>query len=208
MATTYARPSVGSEPGTGPVYDGFISYSHAADDLLAPRLRAALHQIGFSRRTGWLLEEQAGHLPSRRLTGGEVAMLAMGQGEILVTVLQSAVMASVFANTGWLVEPWVVRAVDGRPKVRRTSRRRIGWSAETIETVRGGMEAVVRSPFGTAHHRAFSSLIEIAGKTGTAQTHRPGQTHGWFVGFCPVEEPRAAMAIVTEHGGAGGELPA
>lgn len=172
------------------------------------RLRAALHQMGFSRRTGWPLEEQAGHLPSRRLTGGEVAMLAMGQGEILVTVLQSAVMASVFASNGWLVEPWVVRAVDGRPKVRRISRRRIGWSAETIQTVRRGMEAVVRDPFGTAHHRAFSSLIEIAGKTGTAQTHLPGQSHGWFVGFCPVDEPRAAMAIVTEHGGSGGDLPA
>ncbi len=45
MATTDARTSVGSDPGTGPVYDGFISYSHAADDLLAPRLQAGLQRF-------------------------------------------------------------------------------------------------------------------------------------------------------------------
>ena len=42
MATTDARTSVGIDPGTGPAYDGFMSYSHAADDLLAPRLQAGL----------------------------------------------------------------------------------------------------------------------------------------------------------------------
>ena len=45
MATTDARTSVGGDPGTGPVYDGFMSYSHAADDLLAPRLQAGLQRF-------------------------------------------------------------------------------------------------------------------------------------------------------------------
>ena len=45
MATTDARTSVGSDPGTGLVYDGFISYSHAADDLLAPRLQSGLQRF-------------------------------------------------------------------------------------------------------------------------------------------------------------------
>ena len=134
-------------------------------------------------------------------------MLAIGQGEILVTVLQAAVMAGVFANNGWLLEPWVVRSVADRELPHRAARRRIGWSAATIEAVRAGMQAVVGDPDGTGH-RAFSERVTIAGKTGTAQTHIPGQSHGWFVGFCPVERPRAAMAIVVEHGGSGGELPA
>ena len=82
-----------------------------------------------------------------------------------------------------------------------------GWSQETLDTVRLGMEAVVRDAAGTGH-RAFHPLVSIAGKTGTAQTHRPGQPHGWFVGFCPVDKPRVAMAIVAEHGGSGGDLPA
>lgn len=171
------------------------------------RLRAALEAVGLSRRTGWPLEEQRGHLPDRRLTEGEVAMLAMGQGEVLVTVLQVAVMAAAFANQGWLVEPWVVRDVAHRPTPQRPSRRRIPWSPEAMATVRAGMEAVVRDPDGTGH-RAFTPLVSVAGKTGTAQTHLPGQPHGWFVGFCPVDHPRAAMAVLAEHGGSGGDLPA
>lgn len=171
------------------------------------RLRVALEQMGFSRVTGWPLEEQPGHLPQRRLTEGEVAMLAIGQGEILVTALQSAVMASAFANNGWLVEPWVVRSVADRELSRHPSRHRVGWSAATIDAVRAGMQAVVGDPDGTGH-RAFSPSVAIAGKTGTAQTYIPGKSHGWFVGFCPVERPRVAMAIVVEHGGSGGDLPA
>jgi len=141
------------------------------------------------------------------MTEGEVALLAMGQGEVLITVLQSAIMAGAVANQGWLVEPWVVRDVAGRPTPGRPARRRLGWSDATIGAVRAGMEAVVRDPAGTGY-RALSPVVTVAGKTGTAQTYLPDQPHGWFVGYCPVEQPRAAMAIVTEHGGAGGDLPA
>jgi penicillin-binding protein 2 len=171
------------------------------------RLRAAMEKMGFSRQTGWPLEEQSGHLPQRRLTQGEVALLSIGQGEILVTTLQGAVMAGAFANRGWLVEPWVVSSIADRPAAHRPSRHRLGWSAETIDAVCMGMRAVVSDASGTGH-RAFSPLVSIAGKTGTAQTHVPESPHGWFVGFCPVDHPRVAMAIVAEHGGAGGDLPA
>jgi len=203
------------------------------------RLQAALGHVGFSRRTGWPLDEQAGYLPQRRLTEGEVALLAMGQGEVLITPLQAAVVVSAFANGGRLVEPWIVRAVADRPLGPKTKPRRLDphsgprtplgvrdvappwgvelgapgllgglhWSAETIRAVRAGMLAVVRDPSGTGH-RAFSPLVSIAGKTGTAETHRPGRTHGWFVGFCPADAPRAALAIVAEFGGSGGDLPA
>jgi penicillin-binding protein 2 len=170
------------------------------------RLRAAMERIGFGRRSGWPLEEQPGHLPARRLTEGEVALLAIGQGEVLVTPTQAAVMASAFANGGSLVTPWLVESVDGRPGPRPTARR-LGWSAETLEAVREGMQLVVRHPAGTGH-RAFTTIVSIAGKTGTAQTHEPGRPHGWFVGYCPVEAPRVAMAVVAEHGGSGGDLPA
>jgi penicillin-binding protein 2 len=170
------------------------------------RLRAAMERIGWGRRSGWPMEEQPGHLPSRRLTEGEVAIFAIGQGEVLVTVTQAAVMASAFANGGFVVTPWVVQSVEGRPGPRPGSRR-IGWSTKTLEAVREGMQMVVTHPAGTGH-RAFTSTVSIAGKTGTAQTHEPGRPHGWFVGFCPVEHPRVAMAIVAEHGGSGGDLPA
>ena len=184
-----------------------VYFMQVARKLGVERLRAAQEQMGLSRRTGWPLDEQPGHLPQRHLSQGELALLGIGQGEVLVTPLQVAVMASAFANKGWLVEPWVVSTVAGQPVARRASRHRLGWRGGVLDAVREGMRAVVSDPDGTGH-RAFSSSVSIAGKTGTAQTHVPGESHGWFVGFCPVEQPRAAMAIVAEHGGSGGELPA
>jgi penicillin-binding protein 2 len=175
--------------------------------LGAARLLEAMKEMGFSRRTGWPLEEEAGHLPTRRLMKGDVALLSIGQGEIEVTVLQSAVMAAVFANGGTVVQPWVIRRIGERQIPPPPPRRRVTWSSQAIETVRIGMQAVVNDPDGTGM-RAKSPLVTIAGKTGTAQTHVEGQTHGWFVGFCPLEHPRVALAIVAEHGGAGGDLPA
>ncbi|PIQ84804.1 MAG: penicillin-binding protein 2 [Candidatus Omnitrophica bacterium CG11_big_fil_rev_8_21_14_0_20_63_9] len=170
------------------------------------RLRSVWEQAGLGRRAGWPLEEDKGHVPQRRLTEGEVALVSIGQGEISVTPLQAAVMASAFANRGWIIDPVLVQTVAGRPLARRSGRRRLGWSPQTIEAIRLGMEAAVADPAGTAQ-RAASPRIRIAGKTGTAQTHVPGRTHGWFVGFCPVDRPRAAMAIVAELGGSGGDLP-
>lgn len=184
-----------------------VYFMHLGRMLGLPRLRTALESFGFSRRTGWPLAEQTGHLPQRRLSEGEVALLAMGQGEVLITPLQAAVMGSAFANAGWIVEPWVVRSVAGRPVAPRPPPKRLPWSDETIEAVRVGMRAVVRDPSGTGHG-AFSPRVSIAGKTGTAQTQERGRTHGWFVGFCPLEQPRVAMAIVAEYGGSGGALPA
>ncbi|HBH97885.1 MAG TPA: penicillin-binding protein 2, partial [Candidatus Omnitrophica bacterium] len=171
------------------------------------RLRAQLAQAGLGRPTGWVMEEQRGHLPvDRRLTEGEVALLAIGQGQILVTPIQVAVMVSAIANGGRLVTPWIVAEVGGQA-IPPPASRPLGWSRQSIEIIRRAMIAVVNEPIGTGV-TARSDQVRIAGKTGTAQTHRPGQTHGWFVGFCPAEAPRLAMAIVAEYGGSGGGLPA
>jgi len=170
-------------------------------------LRDAMREMGLSRRSGWPLEERSGHVPERRLTEGDVAQLAIGQSELLITPLQAAVMAGALANRGWLVEPWLVTSVGDHAMPHPPLRRRVNWSASTFEAVRQGMIAVVQDREGTGH-RAFSHLVTIAAKTGTAQTQRPGKTHAWFVGFCPVEHPKVAMAIVAEYGGSGGDLPA
>ena len=184
-----------------------VYFMQVARRLGAARLRTALEQVGLSRRTGWPMEERPGHLPNRRMTEGEVALLGIGQGEILVTALQAARMAGVFATHGWLVDPVVVSAVADQPVSTGRARHPVHWSAQTIDAVREGMQAVVSGPDGTGH-RAYSPLVSIAGKTGTAQTHVPEQTHGWFVGFCPVDQPRAALAVIAEYGGSGGDVPA
>ena len=171
------------------------------------RLRAGFSAVGFGRRTGWALGEQPGRLPTgRRFSEGEVAIFAIGQGEFLVSPLQSALMVSAVANQGWLVEPWLVQSI-GEQQLSKTSGVSLGWNKANITAIREGMLAVVNSPDGTGM-RAHSDRVVIAGKTGTAQTHLSGRTHAWFVGFCPADHPQAAFSIVAEYGGTGGELPA
>jgi penicillin-binding protein 2 len=181
-----------------------VYFMHVGRKLGAARLREAFREVGFGRTTGWTLEEVAGRLPQRRLTEGEVAMLAIGQGDLLITPLQAALAVASVVNGGKLMRPWCVRSVKGQmgePEVRH----RLGWSSETLALVREGMRLVVESPEGTGH-RAATPAVRIAGKTGTAQTHLP-QPHGWFVGYCPEEAPRAAVAVIAEYGGSGGDLP-
>lgn len=172
-----------------------------------PALREGLQQAGFGAATGWLLGEREGHVPSRRMTEGELAMLAIGQSELTVTPLQVARLAAIFANGGQLVQPWVVASVGGHPLARPQPPTPVPWSRETLQAVRAGMGAVVADPQGTGH-RAQSAVVRIAGKTGTAQTGVEGNTHAWFTGFCPLEAPEAAIAVLAESGGSGGDLPA
>ncbi len=184
-----------------------VYFMTVARRLGVERLRAVMEQTGLAQRTGWPLEEQTGSLPHRRLSEGELALLGIGQGEIAITPLQAAVMASVFANGGSVVQPWLLDTITGQTVDRPGVRRRMPWSSSTIQTVRSGMYAVVNGAEGTGH-RAYSDHIVVVGKTGTAQTHKPGFTHGWFVGYCPFEHPQVAFAVVSEFGGSGGELPA
>lgn len=169
-------------------------------------LRSAYTRVGFAKKTGFILTERSGHLPNRRVSGGEVALLAIGQGPFLVTPLQLSLVASLFANGGWVLKPWLVSEVNGQ-HTDVPGRYRLGWSDKILDTVRAGMADVVAHEDGTGIF-ARSELITIAGKTGTAQTGVEGENHGWFAGYCPVEDPKVAFAIVAELGGSGGSFPA
>ena len=133
-------------------------------------------------------------------------MMAIGQGQLLITPLQAAVMAAALANGGSLVHPWVVAQVGDR-RMAGVPATPLGWNAPQLAVVREGMFAVVNDPAGTGIH-AHSELIAVAGKTGTAQTFRPGLTHGWFLGMCPADHPVAAFVVMAEFGGSGGDMPA
>ena len=67
------------------------------------------------------------------------------------------------------------------------------------------MEAVVTGGTGTA---AQIPGVAVAGKTGTAENTPGQQTHAWFIGFAPAQNPQVAVAVLVEHGGIGGQVAA
>jgi penicillin-binding protein 2 len=171
-----------------------------------------IRRFGFGKVTGIdLPHESNGLLPSRvfmdrkygkdRWTSGHLFNNAIGQGDVLVTPLQSACYTAALANSGWWITPHMVKGVrDPNGEYREleySERFETGFDSEVLTTVRNDMLEVTKGALGTAHWLQ-DPRIEVAGKTGTAQN--PGIDHGLFVGFAPFEDPQIAVAVIVEHG--------
>lgn len=158
----------------------------------------------------WLAQ----NYPRERWSSGYTANTSIGQGFVLATPLQMAVVAAAAANGGTVFFPRLVDRIvaqDGTVvevppiKVRSNLITDGGLTKEDIEQVRRGMKRVVHEAGGTAA-RARVSGIEVAGKTGTAQfmRGRVKDNRAWFIAFAPYEEPRWAICVMVEGAAAGG----
>jgi penicillin-binding protein 2 len=156
---------------------------------------------------------------------GETVSVAIGQGYLAVTPLQMAIMMSTVANGGTVYRPRIVSKVESfdhatvreyGPEVIRT----IPIKPATLERVRNALADVVKSPAGTGG-AARTPIVEIAGKTGTAQVIEMkgaylksehisymNRDHAWFVSYAPAQNPQIAVVVLVEHGGHGGSAAA
>jgi penicillin-binding protein 2 len=139
-----------------------------------------------------------------------VVNLSIGQGEILSTPLQVAVMTASLANWGSRVTPYVAEAIQpfqaGAEPVAldHVDPEPIdGLDPEAFALVRDGMVRVVNGEKGTARYLAPRLPgIMVAGKTGTGQNPH-GEDHAWFTCFAPVDDPEVVVTVVVENGGGG-----
>jgi penicillin-binding protein A len=165
-------------------------------------------------------------LPSRvQSPGGEyyppgsadedIGRIGIGQGGLVVTPMQMAMVAAAVANNGKLMVPHLVSSViapDGRTVT--TIEPRLYhqvMTAKTAQEVNGMMRTVVDE--GTGTPAQLGGGIEFAGKTGTASVGPAGlgQTQPWFIGFAPANDPKVAVAVDLERstsGQSGGEVAA
>ncbi|HIJ38557.1 MAG TPA: penicillin-binding protein 2 [Rhodospirillaceae bacterium] len=161
---------------------------------------------------------------------GETLINAIGQGYVLATPLQLAVMCARVANGGFAVAPHLARdMVEGvhatpRPEPNWPS---LGISRQSLTLVRRGMFAVVNEQGGTAYGaRVKDESFAMSGKSGSAQVRRitvrerdsgvkknedlpwKERDHALFVAYAPEAEPRFACCITVEHGGGGSAVAA
>jgi penicillin-binding protein A len=135
---------------------------------------------------------------------------AFGQERLLVTPLQMAMVAAAVANGGTLMEPHVVdRIVNPKGKIVTrpgASEYREVMRPQTAADLTDMMTRVVAS--GTATSAQIPG-IEVAGKTGTAETGRTGANDTWFIAFAPADAPRVAIAVgLHNQAGTGGSTAA
>jgi penicillin-binding protein A len=128
-----------------------------------------------------------------------LAKSAIGQQDVQATPLQMALIAAGIANGGVIMRPHVLDNVkDSEGQVTRTYEAKpwmTATSQQTASTVRDMMLNVVKSGTGT---RAQIPGVEVAGKTGTAQTGN-NTVHAWFVAFAPAAQPKIAVAVIVEN---------
>lgn len=166
---------------------------------------------------------------------GDSVNMGIGQGDLLVTPMQMAIVASVIANRGRLIQPRIVTDLsDADPTNQQyaPASRQVGAELidlEDWENMAQAMEDVVHRGNqgfrgnGTAWaHIGQDIEYRMAGKSGTAQVVEIGQgeeyeeeqlsefdrKHAWFIAFAPVDKPTIALAVLVENGGGGSSVAA
>jgi penicillin-binding protein 2 len=136
---------------------------------------------------------------------------SIGQGEVLVSPLEMANIASIIANRGHFYYPHFVKEIGGGeiPSV-YTSKHKTKVDPEHFEHVVDGMWRVVHESGGTAR-RARVDGLDICGKTGTAENfkmydgkRRQLTDHSIFIAFAPRDNPQIAVSVYIENAGFGG----
>jgi penicillin-binding protein 2 len=184
-----------------------------------------------------LPHERGGFLPTRSWkmaafgtpwSMGETVITGIGQGYVLSTPLQLAVITARIANGGRAIVPHLARDADrtkaaGLPSTPRETE----ISSAHLRVVQEGLYSVVNSVGGTAKGAVIRIPgFAMAGKTGTSQVRRISRAerktgvvknehlpwekrdHALFIGYAPYEQPRYAIAVIIEHGGAGSKAAA
>ncbi len=140
----------------------------------------------------------------------DAGRLAFGQFNMVATPLQMAMVTSTVANGGIVAQPYVVQRVVGPDGtvVSQTRTHTLGRAikAQTAAELTQMMVSVVQAGTGT---NAQIPGVQVAGKTGTAETGILGVNTTWFVCFAPADNPRVAVAVVVEkQHGYGGSVSA
>jgi penicillin-binding protein 2 len=155
--------------------------------------------------------------------GGETLNTSIGQGFLLATPLQLAVMTARIANSGHEVSPVLIKGRDDTGNDPYLPRMDV--SDRALRLVQKGMIRVTEGKRGTARgSRLRFNKFRMAGKTGTSQVRRitdqeratrvrkneekpwEERDHSLFVAYAPIDDPLYAISVVVEHGGSGSRV--
>ena len=210
-----------------------IFFYNTAGRLGIDKIAEHAKALGFGAITQIDLDgEKAGIVPStdwaakkqhRKWYPSETISVGIGQGPLIVTPLQVAVMMAAIANGGTIYRPHVVRMVEHANPDGTTQRLRVAtqalrhekFSPEVIDHVHNGLWKVVNEEGGTGGNARINGL-DIAGKTGTVQVIAQSgwfttagmpfmsRDHAWFASYAPSGNPQMVVVVFVEHAGAHG----
>lgn len=181
-------------------------------------------KFSLGKRTGIdLYGEKQGIMPTRQWKSryrnegwfnGDTINMSIGQGFMLTTPLQLAVMTARIASRGKMVKPRLLKAINGVDVENMQVEEDIQIDQRYWDYVHQSMVDVVHSNKGTAVGVSQGLKYKMAGKTGTAQVisineeeeydsskiDKRNWDHALFVAFAPAEDPQIAVALIVENG--------
>ena len=139
----------------------------------------------------------------------EILQTSIGQGTTQVTPMHNAMITAAIANGGTLMKPYFLNSVEtaGGEEIKTFMPASYGslMTAGEAEGLTELMRTVVTEGTGSA---VRTDAYTVAAKTGSAEFETGKETHAWFTGFAPVENPKLVVTVLVEEGGSGGKAAA
>ena len=158
---------------------------------------------------------------------GETLNVGIGQGFLLSTPLELAIMTGNIINNGNIISPNIIKSISGENIKNNNVYKGNNFNIEHLNIIKNAMYKVMNSPKGTAWKSRISDEdFEIAGKTGTSQVRiisaKERETgiiknkdlpyekrdHALFIGFAPFKNPKYITTVILEHAGGGASYAA
>ena len=153
---------------------------------------------------------------------GETLNVGIGQGFLLSTPLELAIMTANLINGGKIIKPNIIKSLPDFPKIASPDVKYNNFKIEHLNIIKDAMYRVVNSSKGTARKsKSNDEEYPISGKTGTSQVREISMAeratgiiknkdlplnkrdHALFIGFAPFNKPKYITAVVLEHAGGG-----
>jgi peptidoglycan glycosyltransferase len=174
------------------------AFANLGMDVGASKLREQAQLFGFDQRHLADLGGVASQFPDK-LNEAQLALSSIGQYDVAASPLQMAMVSAAIANDGVLMDPYVVssvRSADLKPiETHKPQQLSTAMTPDNAKELQQMMLQVVIQ--GTGHNAQIPG-VQVAGKTGTAQSDPKRKPFAWFTSFAPVDNPTVAVAVIVE----------
>lgn len=183
---------------------GTVGEALGNEALNAQAQKFGFGQTYFTELNDGLVSQAASQFPANADAPGTV-LAAIGQGNVAATPLQMALVAAGIANGGTVMAPYLVSEIDAanldvisHASPHPLNNMQPAVSPQVAQQLTQMMVSVVQRGTGTT---AQIPGIQVAGKTGTAQSAASRPPYAWFVSFAPADNPKVAVAVLIQDAG-------
>lgn len=180
------------------------AFAWLGNELGDDAIRDQAEKFGFNEIPLTDIDSAASNFPNEIEDEAFLGLASIGQWDVRAAPLQMAMVSSAIANNGELMQPYLVDAllmpdlVELLEQPTEPTVKSQAMSADSAQTLTDMMVEVVAN--GTAASAQIPG-IEVAGKTGTAQSSDERTNYAWFTSFAPADDPQVAVAVFIQDAG-------